>query len=149
VLRKAAALADPRAESPWETLLRVLHEVSGVPVVPQYELYDRSRFVARGDLWLEGTRVFHEYDGGDHLLRAQQRKDLRRARAMSDSGWVRRGYTAVEVVQQAHVIVRDADLSLGRPHRPERVRPWYALLAESLFTPRGTARVLRRWRIRA
>ncbi len=148
VLRRAAALADPRAESPWETLLRLLHVVCDVPVVPQHELYDQGRFVARGDLWLEGTRVFHEYDGGDHLLRAQQRKDLRRARAVSNSNWVRRGYTAVEVVQQAHVIIRDADLSLGRPHRPERVRRWYGLLGESLFTPRGTARVLHRWNIR-
>lgn len=144
-LRAAVELAHHRSESAWESLLRLLHVVCGVPVEPQHELYDRGRFVARGDLWIVGTRVFHEYDGADHLQRRQQRKDLRRAREVSNTGWVRRGYTATEVLHQANVILRDADLSLGRPHRPERVHRWYDLLAASLFTPRGTATIRRRW----
>lgn len=51
----------------------------------------------------------------------------------------------MEVLNQANLILRDADLSLGREHEPARVRVWYDLLADSLFTPRGTARVRRRW----
>lgn len=86
-LRKAAPLTDHRSESAWESLLRVLHVVCDVPVEPQYELYDRGRFVARGDLWIRNTQVFHEYDGADHLARRQQRKDLRRARGVSNTGW--------------------------------------------------------------
>lgn len=35
--------------------------------------------------------------------------------------------------------------SLGREHVPGRVQAWYDLLADSLFTPRGTAKVRRRW----
>jgi hypothetical protein len=120
-------------------LLRVLHVICGVPVDPQYEVFDNDgAFVARGDLWIVGTRTVHEYDGGEHLKRPRQRKDLRRARGLSNIGWVRRGYTSVEVLSQAATILREADLALGRPHRPERTRAWYALLSESLYTPSGT-----------
>jgi hypothetical protein len=59
--------------------------------------------------------------------------------------WTRRGYTDVEVLHQAVSILRDADRSLGRPHRPERVRAWHALLTDSLFSPSGMALARRRW----
>lgn len=145
LLRRALELADGRSESAWESLLRVLHVVCGVPVDPQYEVFDADGlFVARVDLWIVGTRTVHEYDGGEHLRRPRQRKDLRRARGLSNIKWVRRGYTSVEVLSQAVTILREADLSLGRPHQPERVRAWYALLAESLFSPSGTAMFRRR-----
>ena len=145
LLRRALDLADGRSESAWESLLRVLHVVCDVPVEPQHVLYDdQGRFVARGDVWLVGTRVFHEYDGGEHLKRRRQRKDLHRGRGMTNTAWLRRGYTAEDVLHQGVGILRDADLSLGRPHRPERIRAWHALLAESLFTPSGTAGLLRR-----
>ena len=145
LLRRALDLADGRSESAWESLLRMLHVVCEVPVEPQHELYDdQGRFVARGDLWLVGTRVFHEYDGAAHLERPRQRKDLRRGRGMTNSDWTRRGYTAEDVLRQGVGILRDADRSLGRPHRPEQIRAWHGLLAESLFSPSGAARLLRR-----
>jgi len=148
LLRRALDLSDRRSESAWESLLRVLHVVCDVPVEPQHELYDdQGRFVARGDLWLRGTRVFHEYDGGDHLQRPRQRKDLRRGRGMTNAAWLRRGYTAEDVLYQGVGILRDADLTLGRAHRPERIRAWHGLLAASLFTPSGTARLLGKLRV--
>ncbi len=49
----------------------------------------------------------------------------------------------MEVLHQAVGILRDADLSLGREHRADRVRPWNALLSQSLFTPSGRQRLLR------
>jgi hypothetical protein len=58
---------------------------------------------------------------------------------------VRRGYTSHEVLWQAVGILRDIDASLGRPHRPERIRAWHAMLLDSLFTPSGTARLRARW----
>jgi very-short-patch-repair endonuclease len=145
LLRRALTYADRRSESPWESMLRMLHVACDVPVEPQHRVFDQhGRFLARGDLWIRGTRVLHEYDGGEHLKRPRQRTDLRRGRELANVGWIRRGYTSQEVLHQAVGILRDADMSLGRPHRPERVRAWHALLAESLFTPRGTARLLRR-----
>jgi hypothetical protein len=137
-LRAALRLADGRAESAWETLLRVLHVVCDIPVEPQHELLDASGlFVARADLWVVGTNALHEYDGEHHLTRQQQRRDLARARRIGNEVWVRRGYTSSEVLHHAVGVLRDADLSLGRPHRPERVRAWHRLLGDSSFTPRG------------
>lgn len=144
-LRQALALVDGRSESPYETLLRILHVVCEVPVEPQHELWHEGRFVARGDLRLKGADVFHEYDGEVHRLdKATHRRDLRRDRDIANSGWLRRGYTDVEVLYQALGVLRDADLSLGRPHEPERILAWYDLLRESCFTPAGRRLLLKR-----
>lgn len=142
-LRAALALADHRSESPWETLLRLLHVVCGVDVQPQYVLAAEEGGVARADLWVVGTRSLHEYDGEVHLPRKAQQKDLRRLRRITGVEWVRRGYTSDDVLHRAVTVLRDADSAIGREHRPERVRGWHDLLKESLFTPAGTTRLLR------
>ena len=50
-LRAVLPLLDPRSESAWESILRVLHQRSGTEVVPQHEIRDaRGTFVARADL---------------------------------------------------------------------------------------------------
>ena len=147
-LRTALAGCDARAESAWEVLLRRLHVACGLEVEPQHEVYDEAGvFLARGDLWLVGTRMLHEYDGGHHLAKPAQRSDLRRARSLGNSGWSRRGYTDREVLHQPLTILRDADLSLGRPHDPTRIRAWTDLLRESLFTPAGATRLCRRLKL--
>ncbi|GAB3248561.1 hypothetical protein GCM10027448_11990 [Nocardioides dilutus] len=143
-LRMALDLADPRSESPWETLLRLLHVVCGIEVQPQYVLTGGSEQVARADLWVVGTRSLHEYDGEVHLPKGAQQKDLRRLRRISGVEWVRRGYTSDDVLHRAVTILRDADSAVGREHRPERVREWHQLLKSSLFTPAGTTRFLGR-----
>jgi hypothetical protein len=146
MLGRAVELADGRSESAWETLLRVLHIVCGVAVEPQFVLTDEAGgFVARGDLRIVGTTTLHEYDGGEHRKKQRQRRDLARERRIGNVVWTRRGYTDGEVLHQAVSILRDADRSLGRPHRPDRVRAWHALLTDSLFTPSGTARARHRW----
>jgi hypothetical protein len=145
LLRRALALSDGRSESPYETLLRLLHVTCGIHVEPQNVVSDDDgSFVARGDLWLCGTHTLHEYDGADHLKVPQQQKDLRRLRHVTNARWTRRGYTSNEVLHQAVTILRDADLAVGRLHRPERVRPWHSLLAASLFTAGGRRRLQNR-----
>jgi hypothetical protein len=147
-LRLALKYADGRSESAWETLLRILHVACDVAVEPQHELFDADGlFVARGDLWIVGTRTFHEYDGAHHLTKEQQRTDLRRARRIGDVGWQRRGYTSDDVLNQATSVLRDADLALGRPHDPTRIRAWHDLTRESLYTGSGMARLRKRLRI--
>lgn len=141
LLRRALSYADGRSESPWETLLRVLHVVCGIHVEPQYELVHDGVLVARGDLWLAGTTTLHEYDGGDHLERLRQRKDLKRSRRLGDVEWTRRGYTREDVLHQGVGILRDADRATGRAHDPRRIRAWNALLRESCFTRAGMARL--------
>jgi hypothetical protein len=137
-VRAALPWTDSRSESAWETALRVIHRACGVDVEPQHEvLNELGAVVARGDLWLVGTQTFHEYDGSDHLSRPRQVQDLRRLRRLDDQAWARRGYTAADLVSRSIGILRDADRTIGRPHRPERIKAWYALLRESCFTPAG------------
>ncbi|UZN02477.1 hypothetical protein [Cellulomonas sp. S1-8] len=141
-LRRALAMADVRSESPWETLLRVLHVSVGAPVVPQHVVRTADgAFVARGDLWLPGTRVLHEYDGAVHRTAQTHAADLRRDRALTATGWTRRGYVASDLCQSPGTVLRDIDATLGRRHRPERIRRWLALLAASTYSPSGRARL--------
>ena len=148
LLRRTLRYADPRSESPWESMLRMLHVACDVPVEPQYQVFDENgAFVARGDLWIKGTRTLQEYDGAEHRATVRHREDLRRERQIGNTSWTRRGYTSQEVLRQAVGILRDADLSLGRVHDPHRIRAWHTLLADSLFTARGTEALRCRWRL--
>ena len=147
-LQGALNWSDPRSESAWETLLRILHRVCDIEVEPQYAVTDADGgFLGRGDLWLVGTKTLHEYDGSDHLKRRRQRSDLKRARRLGNGDWQRRGFTADDVLHQATSILRDADLALGRRHDPSRIRAWHDLLRRSLFTPAGTAWVRQQLRL--
>lgn len=144
-LLAALEWVDGRSESPWETLLRLLHVVVGIEVEPQVEIWDEAgEFVARADLLVTGTRSLHEFDGGHHRAPDQHRDDLRRERRLDGVGYVRRGYTASDVVQRPLGVLRDGDRAVGRVHDPARIRPWLASLQSSLYTPAGRAAFLER-----
>jgi hypothetical protein len=148
LLRSALPLMDPRAESAYESLLRVLHVVCEVAVESQFAVVDDDGEVtARADLRIIGTQRLAEYDGADHLLRRQLRKDLRRVGRISDAGYERRGYTKEDVLYAPGRILKDADVALGREHDPSRIHAWHDLLRDSLFTPAGQARLRRRLRM--
>lgn len=69
--RDVAAFADPRSESPGESLMRaMLDKQHCAPTSLQVEIYDRTgRFVARCDFgWLE-YGIVGEYDGPQKYLR--------------------------------------------------------------------------------
>lgn len=147
-LRTALPWCDCRAESPWETLLRLLHHVCDVPVEPQAEiLAPDGSFVARADLLITGSRVLQEYDGSDHLVKRRYRRDRRRDSRLTAAGYVRHGYVDDDVLHKAVRILREADLALGRPHDPARIRGWHAMLRTSLFTPAGQSLLRRRWQL--
>lgn len=146
-LRRALRYVDGRSESAWETVLRLLLVSCEVPVEPQFEVRDgEDRMVARSDLRIGGTRCLMEYDGGGHRKPRQHAEDLTRERGLLRLGWQRFGYTSDIVLHNARAVLLDADLALGREHRPERIRAWHRLLAESSFTSAGRARLARRWR---
>jgi very-short-patch-repair endonuclease len=144
-LLNAVGWMDARSESPWESVMRVFHRACGVPVVPQHVVLDeQGGFVARGDLWIEGSRMLHEYDGAVHRERRTHVEDLARDRRLLAAGWHRRGYTAADLLHRPAEVLRDADLTLGRRHRADRLDPWLRLLEESLFHPAGQERFVRR-----
>lgn len=144
-LRAALKRADPRSESPWETVLRRFHEVVDAPVIPQHRVEHEGRFVARGDLWIAGTRTLQEYDGAVHRTPRQQEKDLRRERRLNEAGWVRNGYTSRDLVNRPLTVLQDVDRALGRPTDPARLDAWAVLLRESCTTPAGRSRLAQRW----
>lgn len=136
LVRAALRLAEPRTESPWESVLRLLHVTADVPVRAQHVVTHEGHFVARADLWIEGTRTLQEYDGAVHRDPEQHRADLDRDRALARAGWRRNGYTAREVIRRPHLVVRDADEALGRSWDDARVRRWRLRVAASLLGAR-------------
>jgi hypothetical protein len=145
-LRHAAALSDSRSESAWETLLRLFHHAMGIDVEPQYAVYDDAgRFAARVDLWVKGTPYMHEYDGDEHEKAPRRKADLRRARRLLDAGAERRGYVADDLLNHPRAMLQEMDRELGRPHRPARLRRWYAWLRDSSYSVAGRRRLQNRW----
>ncbi len=145
-LRQLVPLLDCRSESPWESVMRLLHQAADIPVEPQRKLFAPSgQFVARADLWVVGTQQIHEYDGEVHRERAVHRHDLRRDRGLARIGITRLGYTSAEVLHEGADIIAAADRALGRPWDPARLRSWNALIQDSLWGRAGRTRVRARW----
>lgn len=96
-------LADPRAESPRESMLRWTLLEAGLPApTPQVVVLDPTgRFVARLDLAWPQLRVGTEYDGDQHREREQHARDLVRHNDLRALGWV--------VVQVDAAQLRDPD----------------------------------------
>ena len=147
-LRQVIGLLDKRSESPWESVMRVLHQAADIPVEPQHEVFDQSgRFVARGDLWIIGTNRLHEFDGGKHREPDVQSRDLSRDRLLIEANWQRFGFTKAQLLNDGASIIASSDKLLGRSWDPARLRRWNALIADSMFSRPGRARTLRCWRV--
>lgn len=136
-LRAALPLMDGRAESPGETLLRILHTSCGIPVEPQFVLADSDRVIARADLRIIGTRRLPEYDGAYHRTAVQYERDRRREGRLRALGWEPYSYSTASVLGEPVRILRDADEAVGRAHLPQRIKPFYELLSASSHTKAG------------
>jgi very-short-patch-repair endonuclease len=78
---------DGRAESVPESVLRVEFVLRGLHPVPQLEVFDGDRFVARLDLAFEEAKVAVEYDGGWHADPTQAEHDRVRRDRLRALGW--------------------------------------------------------------
>lgn len=145
--RRLADLVDARSESPWESVLRLLHVLPGLPPVkPQADLTDEyGTWVARADLWLVGTARLHECDGEHHRDRARHGHDLAREERLTRARYERYGYTTREILLCPGAILRDAENAFGLDHDRDRLTTWLDEIRPSLFTPAGRARLVRRW----
>jgi hypothetical protein len=89
--RTTLGLVDPGAESPRETWLRLLLIRAGFTApqtqIPVYDNY--GQLVAVLDMGWEGIKLAVEYDGDHHRTdRRQFNKDIRRAEAVAELGWI-------------------------------------------------------------
>jgi very-short-patch-repair endonuclease len=102
--REAVRLADHRAESQPESVLRVVLALAGIETVPQFTVRDdRMDFVARVDLALPHLKVAIEYDGAWHGDAPQLTKDRRRMNALTAAGWKVLFVTAADL--RDHVVL--------------------------------------------
>lgn len=144
-LRRAVALCDGRSESPWETVLRLIHVAAGIAVEPQYHVYDsRDVLLARADLRIAGTRRLPEYDGADHRTRDRHERDLEREKGLARDSWERYGYIAREIIYTPGQVILDGEDALGWAHDRRRLLAWLDLASDSTLTAEGKRRLLRR-----
>ena len=94
--RQALRLLDGDAESPGESLTRVILLAGGVPR-PRCNANVLDVFggwIARGDLVWDREHVIVEYDGEVHLDETRRRSDAARRNLLQDSGWLVIVFTA-------------------------------------------------------
>ena len=107
-LRLVAPLADGRAASPGESVLRLRWIQAGLPEpTPQLEVWARGQLLAILDLASEDLRYAAEYDGAEwHSSPEQRQHDEDRRAEVSDHAWVVDAFTKSNVFG-AHA---DADI---------------------------------------
>jgi hypothetical protein len=120
-LRAALELADGRAESRMESLLRVLLVRSGLPrPESQADLFDsEGNQFARADLYYPAARLVIEFDGAGH--RDNLTYDLRRQNQLLRAGYTLLRFTAADVFgrpQAVAALVSAALLAHRRPSAP-------------------------------
>lgn len=90
-LRRTLALVDAGAESPYESLTRLLLVEAGLPAPrTQIEVRDDAGYVfARLDMGWRQWQVAVEYDGAQHWTDARQRAwDIDRTVLLEAAGWI-------------------------------------------------------------
>ena len=93
LLREALPLLDAHAESPQESILRVLLVTSGITgLVSNHGVVTRDGSRYRIDLALPELRIAIEYQGDHHRERQQFRADMTRRSRLEADGW-----TVIEV----------------------------------------------------
>ena len=127
-LRRVIDFADPAAESPMESRLRMLLVRGGLPrPKTQYEIHDRrGRFAGRVDLYYEESRLGIEYDGATH--RDTLAEDNRRQNRLIDAGITLLCFTGSDVLNRPDVTIAQvrAHLSASPGNRTTATRKLHA-----------------------
>lgn len=146
LLRTIIPMLDDRSESPWESIMRLLHRGADIPVLVQEEILNEfDQFLGRADLLIKGTRRLQEYDGAGHRDGDAQADFLARERGLLADNWQRNGYVAKDLLHGGADIISSVDRTLGRDWDSRRLAAWQHLVKHSLYGRIGRARALRRW----
>lgn len=111
-LRQVIDLAEPAAESPMESRLRMVLVLGGLPrPMAQVPIHDPSgRFVGRPDLYYESARLAIEYDGDIH--RRALVEDNRRQNRLLAAGVRLLRFTASDVFGNPESVVAQVRYAL-------------------------------------
>ena len=146
LLREVIPMLDPRSESAWESVMRVLHRAADIPVLVQEDIHNEfGQFLGRADLLIEGTRRLQEYDGAGHRDPDAQGDFLARERGLLADDWQRNGYVAKDLLTGGGQIIASVDRTLGRDWDSRRLQAWQQLVSHSLYGRVGRARAWRQW----
>ncbi|MGF1664299.1 MAG: endonuclease domain-containing protein [Kineosporiaceae bacterium] len=106
-VRAAVSMADPGAESPPESRLRVALTTAGLrPETQVLVTAADGRVVARVDLGFRAERVGVEYDGAHHRERSQFAKDRRRLNDLQAAGWLTIFVTSADLANLSPIVDR-------------------------------------------
>lgn len=117
--RSVLAVADARAGSPMESVLRWLVIDAGLPrPVLQHVITDGGGvFVGRTDLSWPQLRVLVEFDGDVHRERDVFVSDLRRQNRLVAAGWTVLRFSSADVLGRPSEVVGEIRAALGRAAR--------------------------------
>ena len=113
--RRVLAVADPKVDSPMESVLRWLLHAAGLPrPVLQYPVLDaRGRRIGFGDLAWPERKVLIEFDGDVHRERHVFVKDLRRQNRLVLHGWTVLRFSSADVLGRPQQVVADVRAAVG------------------------------------
>ncbi|WP_456593362.1 phosphoribosylformylglycinamidine synthase subunit PurS [Blastococcus sp. SYSU DS1024] len=103
--RAVLPVADPRAESPMESVLRWLLQAAGVPAPLLQHPVRTPDGEFRADLAWPEHRVLVEFDGDLHRDRAVFVRDLRRQNALVAAGWTVLRFSSADVLGRPDEVV--------------------------------------------
>ncbi|TKJ19033.1 hypothetical protein A6V29_10735 [Blastococcus sp. CCUG 61487] len=108
--RRALGMVDGRSESPPESWVRVACALAGLPApIPQYQVHDGGRWLARVDLAWPEQRLIVEYEGEHHFDELQIVKDDARLDAVVAAGWRVIRLSAADLRNLTEVVARIAE----------------------------------------
>ncbi len=105
--RQVLTVADPRVDSPMESVTRWLLHAAGLPrPVLQHQVRDdRGRQIGFGDMAWPERRVLVEFDGDVHRERGVFVKDLRRQNLLVLAGWTVLRFSSADVLGRPDEVV--------------------------------------------
>jgi hypothetical protein len=112
--RDVLPVADPRAESPMESVLRWLLHAVGVPAPVLQHPVRTPGGEFRADLAWPEHRVLVEFDGDLHRDRAVFVRDLRRQNALVAAGWTVLRFSSADVLGRPDEVVAQIMRALAR-----------------------------------
>jgi len=111
--RAVLPVADPRAESPMESVLRWLLHAAGVPAPELQHVIRTVSGEFRADFAWPELKVLVEFDGAVHREGGVFVRDLRRQNALVAAGWTVLRFSGADVLGRPEEVVAQILRALG------------------------------------